>query len=182
MNQRTIKSTISSIILVVVVSLSLLSQLDTNISMPSTFAQEPGNPVLKLAYTKLGVAGGNYQQILYDSTTNSLGLTNISAKATAETEAGRTTISSSQGLSQSQSNKKLSETDQSNLRQSITNNGLFQANGIYPPEAAGAQDYTLYILSASMDNKPHTVIWSNTSSGVPSGLASIATTIEELAS
>ncbi len=180
---QTIRAMISSILFLVVAS-PLLSPLDAVVSLPSAFAQasEPSNGIIKLAYTKLGVAGGAYQQILYDSSTNSLGLTNISAKATTETEAGRTEISSSQGLSQSQSNKKLTETDQANLRQTITNSGLFQANGTYPPDTSGAQDYTLYILSVTMDNKPRTVIWSSTSSGVPSGLASIATTIDDIAS
>jgi hypothetical protein len=158
--------------------------------MPGTFAQGQGEVlpssskgILKLAYTKLGVAGGTYQQISYDSTTNSFRLTNISSGAKAsETEARRTIISSSQRLSQSQSKRKLSEADQMSLRHTITNNGLFQANSIYPPDPGGAQGYTLQILSVTIDNKPYTVIWSSTSSDVPSGLASITKTIEDLAS
>lgn len=173
-------------ILVTIVPSSNISQFLFIMSMPNAFAQTPGeslsNGSLQFAYTKLGVLSGTYQQILYDSNTNSLGLTNISALATAETGAGKTKITSSQDLSQSQSDKKLPDTDQTNLRQSISNNGFFQANSIYPPNPTGAQDYNLNVLSITMDNKSHTVIWTDVSSNVPAGLASIVKTIENIAS
>jgi hypothetical protein len=32
------------------------------------------------------------------------------------------------------------------LRQTISNNGLFEANAVYPPDPSLAQDYTLNVL------------------------------------
>ena len=140
--------------------------------------ESPSDGSLKLAYTKLGVLSGAYQKILYDSNTKSVGLTNISASLIAEKEPGREIISSSQGLSQSQSSSKtLSDTDQMNLIQNL-NNGFFQANSIYPPDPSGAQDYTLNVLSATLDNRSHSVIWTDTSMNVPAVLNSIVNTIE----
>jgi hypothetical protein len=176
---------------IVVASTDILLLDDGTLLMANAFAQASdqgqgdtptSDGVLKLAYTKLGVVNGAYQQILYDSGTNSLGMTNTSAKSTAESESGETKMSSSQDVSQSQSNKKLSETDQANLRVGITNSGLFEAKDVYPPNPAGTQDYILNALSVTMDNRPRTVIWTSTSENVPASLTSIANTIESLAS
>jgi hypothetical protein len=177
---------------IVVASTDILQFDDDTVSMANAFAQasdqgqgetpSSSNGTLQLAYTKLGVMSGAYQQILYDSGTNSLGMTNTSAKSTAESESGNIKMSSSQDVSQSQSNKKLSETDQANLRQAITSSGLFEAKDIYPPDPAGAQDYSLNVISVTMDNRPRTIIWTSTSESVPAGLTSIAKTIEDLAS
>ena len=90
---------------------------------------------------------------------------------------GKRKVSSSQALSQSQSNKKLSDADQKRLMQSIINNGFFQTNSIYPPDPMGPQDYTLNVLGTNMDNNSHTVLWTNTSGNVPTGLNSIVKTI-----
>jgi hypothetical protein len=166
----------------------LLQSDDTTLSMADAFAQAsdqgqgetpPSNGIFQIAYTKLGVMSGAYQKILYDSNTNSLGLTNASAHSTAE-ESGKIKMSSSQA--QSQSNKKLSETDQSNLRQAISNSGLFEAKDVYTPNPVGTQDYTLNVISVTMDNRPRTIIWTSTSENVPVGLTSIAKTIEDIAS
>ena len=182
---------ISSILATNVIASTEL-QLDDNIvSMTNAFAQASNqgqgetpasDGVLKVAFTKLGVMNGAFQQILYDSVTNSLGMTNTSAKTTAESESGETRMSSSQDVSQSQSNKRLSQTDQANLREGIANSGLFEANDVYPPSPAGTQDYILNVLSVTMDNRPRTVVWTNTSENVPASLTSVADTIESLAS
>jgi hypothetical protein len=175
----------------VVASIDILQLNDDTVLMPNAYSQSSGqgqgetptsDGVLRLAFTKLGVMNGAYQQILYDSGTNSLGLTNTSAKTTAESESGELRMSSSQDVSQSQSNKKLSETDRANLREGITNSGLFEAEDVYPPNPAGTQDYILNVLSVTMDNRPRTVIWTSTSENVPASLTSIANTIEILAS
>lgn len=154
--------------------------------MHDAFAQSQGesssNTALRIAFTRLAVLSGTYQQILYDSTTSSLSLLNISASSTAQTAGGKTNISSSQDLSQSQSDKKLSDADQTSLKQSITNNEFFQTNGIYPPNPARAQDYTLTVLGIIIDTKSHTVIWADTSSNVPAGLNSIVKILEDIAS
>jgi hypothetical protein len=181
-------SMVSSILVSIVIPSYHSFQLDTIFLMTNAFAQGQGetapssNGILQLMYTKLGVMSGSYQQIRYDSDTNSLGITNMSAKATAETESGKTKILSSQDSSQSQSNKRLTETDLTNLRQTITNSGLFEANNVYPPDPAGSQDYTLNVLSVTMDNKPRTIIWSSTSENVPTGLTSLANAIEDIIS
>src|SRR5918999_19756 len=176
---------------IVVASTDILLLDDGTLLMANAFAQASdqgqgdtptSDGVLKLAYTKLGVMNGAYQQILYDSGTNSLGMTNTSAKSTAESESGEIKMSSSQDVSQSQSNKKLSETDQANLRVGLTNSGLFEAKDIYTPNPTGTQDYILNVLSVTMDNRPRTVIWTNTSENVPASLTSVADTIESLAS
>jgi hypothetical protein len=39
----------------------------------------------------------------------------------------------------------------------------------------------LHILSVKLDNRTHTVLWSDTSSNVPSGTVSLAQAIEKLA-
>jgi hypothetical protein len=78
-------------------------------------------------------------------------------------------MSSSQGLSQSQFDKKLSDIAQTRLRQSISNSGFFQAEGIYPPNPDGSQDYTLGVLGITMDSKSHTAIWVYTFSNIPTG-------------
>ena len=169
---------------ITVIPLSNISHFPYLLTMKDAFAQaevaSEGN--LKLVYTKLGALSGTYQQIMYDSSTNSLGLTNISASATAESEAGKQKLSSSQASSQSQSNKELSESDQSNLRQSIGNSEILKTNAIYPPDTKGAQDYTLNVLGITMGDTSHTAIWTDTSSNVPAGLESLAKTIENFAS
>ena len=144
--------------------------------------ESSSNTALRIVFTKLGVLSGTYQQILYDSTTSSLSLLNISASSTAQRGGGKTNISSSQGLSQSQSDKKLSDTAQTRLRQSISNSGFFQADGIYPPNPDGGQDYTLGVLGITMDSKSHTVIWADTSRNIPTGLNSVVKILEDIAS
>lgn len=140
------------------------------------------NAALRIVFTKLGVLSGTYQQILYDSTTRALSILNISASSTAQTEGGKRKLSSSQGLSQSQSDKKLTDSAQTKLRQSINNSGFFQADGIYPPNPDGAKDYTLVVLGINMDSKSHTVIWADTSSSTSTGLNSVVKILEDIAS
>lgn len=135
---------------------------------------------LELSYTELGVLSGSLQRITYDSETNTLGLNNISASSSISDSSK---LLSTQQASQSQSNKQLSETDERNLRDIITKNGFFQANGVYPPSTtANQQDYTLHVLSIVMDGKTYTVLWTDASSDVPVGLSSTAQAIKNMAS
>jgi hypothetical protein len=134
---------------------------------------------LQFSYTKLGVLSGAFQRISYNSETKTLGLSNTSASSTIA-ETGK--ISSSQQASQSQSNKLLDETDERNLLDTITRNGFFEANSMYPPIAAASQeDYILHVLAISADDKMHTVLWTDSSSNVPAGISSMAKTIENMA-
>jgi len=151
-------------------SLSSLNSIPTSTS-----------PDFRIAYSKIGVSSGSYQRILYDSETNSLRLTNIST-AINDNESGR--LSMSQGQSQSQSNKQVSESDQKNLQQMVEQNGFFEANSMYPPpDTAATENYdSLYILSIEMDNRAHTVIWTDTSGDIPTGILSIARAIEKISS
>ena len=145
------------------------------------FAQtsNEATPNLQFSYTKLGVLSGAFQRISYNSETKTLGLSNTSASSTIA-ETGK--ISSSQQASQSQSNKLLDETDERNLLDTITRNGFFEANSMYPPIAAASQeDYILHVLAISADDKMHTVLWTDSSSNVPAGISSMAKTIENMA-
>ncbi len=135
---------------------------------------------LQFSYTKLGVLSGAFQRISYNSETKTLELSNISASSTV-TETGK--ISSSQQASQSQSNKQLTGTDERNLRDTITKNGFFEANSVYPPSTTVNQEnYILHVLAIIMDGKMHVVLWTDTSNDVPAGLSSIAQAIENIAS
>jgi len=133
----------------------------------------------KFSYSKLGMYSGSYQRILYDSETNSLRLNNIST-AINENESGR--LSFSQGQSQSQSNKQISNSDQKNLQQMIGQNGFFETNSMYPPPDTGINENydTLYVLSIEMDNRVHTVIWTDTSENIPTAIKSIVKAIEKI--
>jgi hypothetical protein len=155
--------------------------LNTNpFSVPSsitTFAQisnqnqsgSSSDADLKFAYTKLGVLGGIYQLISYDSTSDVL--TSRSSAAAIPMQ--------SNDQSNVQSPGQLSESEKNNLKEMINNNGFFQANSFYPPSTKGAQNYTfLYILSITMDNRPHTVLWTDTSNNVSANLLSIVQAIE----
>jgi hypothetical protein len=135
---------------------------------------------LQFSYTKLGVLNGAYQRISYNSETRTLGLSNTSASSTIS-ETGK--ILSSQQASQSQSNKQLSEIDERNLLNTINRNGFFETNSVYPPSTnANQKDYLLHVLAISANGKMHTVLWTDSSSNVPTGISSIAQTIENLAS
>jgi hypothetical protein len=163
---------------------SLIMMIGSNtspFSVPSsitTFAQMPNlnqtgsstsDADLKFAYTKLGVLGGIYQLISYDSKTDVLTLRSSSAAIPRQ----------SNSQSNSQSPGQLSESEKNNLKQLINNNGFFQANSFYPPSTKGAQNYTLlYVLSITMDNRPHTILWTDTSNNVPTSLLSIVQEIE----
>jgi hypothetical protein len=77
----------------------------------------------------------------------------------------------------------LSETDERNLLDTITKNGFFEANSVYSPSTtANQEDYILHVLAILVDGKMHTVLWTDSSSNVPSGISSIAETIENMAS
>jgi hypothetical protein len=135
---------------------------------------------LQFSITKLGVLNGAYQRISYNSETRTLGLSNTPASSTIS-ETGK--ILSSQQTSQSQSDKQLTETDELNLLDTITKNGFFEANSVYPPSTtANQEDHILRVLSISVDGKTHTVLWTDSSSNVPAGISSMAQTIENIAS
>ena len=135
----------------------------------------------KLFYLKLETSTGSFQQSVYDSAINTLRINNIST-AVKEDELGR--FSFSQGQSQSQSNKQVSESDKNNLKQMITQDGFFQIDAMYPPPDAQADDNynTLYVLNVGMDNRFHTAIWTDISENIPKVLLSIAKETEKLSS
>jgi len=157
------------------------SSSSTSSSSSSTSIPESTSHDFRFSYTKLGVSSGSYQRILYDSETNSLRLTNIST-AVSEKDSGR--LSLSQGQSQSQSNRQISDSDQKNLQEMIDQNGFFQTNDVYPPPDTGAnKGYdTVYVLSIEMDNRVHTVIWTATSENIPTAITSIVKSIEKISS
>jgi hypothetical protein len=155
----------------------------SNLNQTGSSSSDAG---LKFAYTKLGVLGGIYQLISYDSKTDVLTIRNTSEAIPSQSNIQSNIQSNTQ--SNTQSNVQLSESEENNLKQLINNNGFFQANSIYPPpppppNTKGAQNYTLlYVLSITMDNnnnnRPHTVLWTDTSNNVPSSLLSIVQAIE----
>ena len=168
-------------------SSSSLSASITSTSSSSSSSSLPTMPTstspdFTFSYLKLGVSNGDYLRILYDSEANLLKLNNISTTVN-ENKSNR--LSFSQGQSQSQSNRQLSDFDQIKLQEIINENGFFQTNGIYPPPNAGANDdnyHTLYVLSIGMDNRLHTVIWSDTSQNIPKVLLSVVKEIERILS
>ena len=137
----------------------------------------------KFAYTKLAVVGGTYQQILYDSVTRLLVLTKVSASSIPRTpEEKATKIRSKQTQSQAQASKKISESNIEKLVQIIVHNRFFQTDAFYIPDPGGPQNYTLMVLAVNLDGKSHTIIWTDASENVPTGLSSIVNGIEEMAS
>jgi hypothetical protein len=164
--------------------ISLIILIGTNTSLfsvPSsitTFAQmsnlnqsgSSSDAGLKFAYTKLGVLGGIYQLISYDSTTDVLTLRS-SAAAIPQ---------GSNNQSNTQSSGQLSESEKNSLKQLINDNGFFEANSYYPQSTKGAQNYTLlHVLSVTVDNRLHTVLWTDASNNVPASLLSIVQAIEK---
>ena len=159
------------------------NQTNSSLSSSSTTS----NDGLRFTYSKLGISSPIYQRISYDSERNSLTITNISTAINKNTASG--TFSSSQAQSQSQSSKKISNFDKDKLKQMIEQNGFFQADSIYPPPSPhpdvnkDQQNYdTLYVLSVDTDNKHHTVLWTDTSENIPTGIIPLIKTIEEMAS
>jgi hypothetical protein len=124
-----------------------------------------GSSLIRLVYTKVGVLDGNYQRVSYDSNTNVLSVSKSIFGANASSTSGT---------------ERLPDAKQKSLEQLINKNGFFAASSIYPPRTTGTQDYTLYILSITMNNRLHTVLWADTSSNVPNGLLSIVQAIENM--
>jgi hypothetical protein len=151
---------------------SVPSSITTFAQMSNLSLNQPGSSSdagLKFAYTKLGVLGGIYQLVSYDSTTDVLTLRSSAAAIPQE----------SNNQSNTQSSGQLSESEKNNLKQLINDNGFFEANSFYPPSTKGAQNYTLlYVLSITVDNSLHTVLWTDVSNNVPAGLLSIVQAIE----
>lgn len=151
---------------------SVPSSITTFAQMSNLSLNQPGSSSdagLKFAYTKLGVLGGIYQLVSYDSTTDVLTLRSSAAAIPQE----------SNNQSNTQSSGQLSESEKNNLKQLINDNGFFEANSFYPPSTKGAQNYTLlYVLSITVDNSLHTVLWTDASNNVPAGLLSIVQAIE----
>jgi hypothetical protein len=130
------------------------------------------------------VLGGEYQKIVYDSVTNSIALTKVSASSTLARSKARTRSKQfqSQSQSQTQSSKKISNSQGEQLLQTIMSNEFFQTDAFYPPDPLGTQDYILMILAVEFEGKTHTTIWTDTSGNVPAGLVSIAKATQEIAS
>lgn len=151
---------------------SVPSSITTFAQMSNLSLNQPGSSSdagLKFAYTKLGVLGGIYQLVSYDSTTDVLTLRSSAAAIPQE----------SNNQSNTQSSGQLSESEKNNLKQLINDNGFFEANSFYPQSTKGAQNYTLlYVLSITVDNSLHTVLWTDASNNVPAGLLSIVQAIE----
>jgi hypothetical protein len=135
-------------------------------------AETPPTTDLKFVYTTFGILNWTYQRIAYDSETDSLAQSSLSA---AGSDGGV-----SQMAAQSQSNKQISDSDAINLEQMINNNRFFEINGFYPPGATGAQDYLIHVLSVTLNSRTHSVLWTDQSNNLPAELLSIANTIEGL--
>ena len=135
-------------------------------------SETPPTTGLKFVYTTFGILNGTYQRLAYNSETGSLAQSSISAAA----DDGGV----SQRATQSQSNKQISDSDARNLEQMINNNRFFEMNGFYPPSATGAQDYLVHVLSVTLNDRTHSVLWTDQSNNLPAELLSIANTIEEL--
>jgi hypothetical protein len=132
----------------------------------------------------LRVLGGEYQKIVYDSVTNSIALTKISASSTLATSVGKAKSRSKQFRSQSQthSSKKIPDSQREQLLQTIMSNEFFQTDVFYPPDPMGTQDYILTVLAVECEGKTRTTIWADTSRNVPEGLISITKAVQEIAS
>jgi hypothetical protein len=124
---------------------------------------------------------GAYQQILYDSATNTLSLT-ISPSSTARKPRKNVKTNSNQSQSLTQSSRKISEPDREKIVQSLESNGFFQSDVYYPPNPLRPQDYTVMVLAAILDGKLRTVTWTDISRNVPTGLTSIVEFIQKIAS
>ena len=146
-------------------------ELTTNSSPSSS-----DSSLLRLVYLKVGVLDGDYQRISYDSNTNALSV----SKSSFGTNASGGSSTSASGGSSTSSVKRLSETEQKSLEQLINKSGFFAVSSVYPPGTSGTQDYTLYTLSITMNDRLHTVLWADTSSNVPDGLLSIVQAIENM--
>jgi hypothetical protein len=130
----------------------------------------------------LRVLGGEYQKIVYDSVTNSIALTKISASSTLAWSEGKTRTKSKQFQSQTHSSKKISNSQREQLLQTIMSSGFFQTDVFYPPDPMGTQDYILIVLAVEFEGKTRTTIWADTSRNVPEGLISITKAVQEIAS
>jgi hypothetical protein len=140
--------------------------------------------ILKIMYTTLGVLDGRCQKILVDSTTSSMEVTKISVSSTLATLVGKakTTSNRFQSQSQTQSTKKISESQKEQLRQTVMRNEFFRTELFYPPDPTGIQEYTLIVLAARYEGKTHTTIWTDASRDVPAGLIFVAKAVQEIAS
>lgn len=83
--------------------------------------------------------------------------------------------------SQTQLSKKLSHPDKENLERTVANNGFFDTDVFYPPDAMESRNYKLLVLSATLDDKLHIVVWTDASRNVPSCLYSVVETLQEVA-
>jgi hypothetical protein len=128
------------------------------------------------------VLGGEYQKIVYDSVTNSIALTKVSASSTLARSEGkaRTRSKRFQSQSQTQSSKKISNSQREQLVQTIMSSEFFQTDVFYPPDPIGTQDYILMVLAIKFEDKTHATIWADTSRNVPAGLISIVKAIQEI--
>ena len=159
-------------------TLSSLSSPSSSSSSSSSSLVSGAND-FRISYSKLAVSNASYLRILYDSTTNSLRLNNISTTSSNVDESGR--LSLSQKLSERQSNKQISDSDSSNLRLTIENSPFFQLDPMYPASNKSAIDSydAVCVLTIEMDDNLHTVIWTD-NSDIPQSLMSIAKTIESM--
>jgi hypothetical protein len=108
-------------------------------------------------------------------------LTKISASSSAGKPGGKAERRLKQTQSQTQLSKKLSHPDKENLEQIVSSDGFFDTDVFYPPDAMESRDYTLSVLSAALDDKLHTVVWTDASRNVPTCLYSVVETLQEIA-
>ena len=65
---------------------------------------------------------------------------------------------------------------------SLMRNEYFQTSVFYPPDSTESHEHILTILAVNLDGRLHTVIWTDTSGNLPTGLQSIVEAIQKIAS
>jgi hypothetical protein len=118
--------------------------------------------------------------MVYDSVTNYIALTKVSASSTLAGSEGKGGTRSKQSQSQTHSSKKISNSQKEQLLQTIMSNEFFQTDVFYPPDPNRTQDYILMVLAIKFEGKTHATIWADTSRNVPAGLISIVKAIQEI--
>ena len=113
-------------------------------------------------YTESGGLTARYLTISYDSKTNVL--------------ASSTDVSGS-NISQ----RPISESDKSGLKNAITENDFFNTKTDYPPEKEDDPTLVAYSLAITMgSDKTHTTAWTNTSKGMPGNIKKVVDEIKKV--
>jgi hypothetical protein len=59
--------------------------------------------------------------------------------------------------------------------------GFFETDVFYPPDPTESQEYTLLSLGVILDDKLHTVVWTDVSREVPNCLDRVIEALQEMA-